>query len=149
MHADVVSGSTAIVNARQEALQSAALWSALAERSGDSALAAPACGGLSDAYGDGQSGVALTLCHRSPKVVGDGARLVALQTAALWSALAERSDDSALAAPACGGFSGAYGMGQSGVALTLCHRSPKSGWMAERVWWRCKPPHYGVRWQNE
>ncbi|MEW6159624.1 MAG: hypothetical protein AB1813_19520, partial [Verrucomicrobiota bacterium] len=62
------------------ALPSAPLWSALAERSGDSALAAPACGGFSGARGDGQRGVALALCHRSPKVVDGGAFV------ALWSA---------------------------------------------------------------
>ncbi|MEW6160291.1 MAG: hypothetical protein AB1813_22890 [Verrucomicrobiota bacterium] len=43
-------------------------------------MATPARGGLCDAHGNGQSGVALTLCHRSPKMLGGGAMV------ALWSA---------------------------------------------------------------
>jgi hypothetical protein len=55
--------ATAVQNERTE---SAALWNAPAERSGDDALASAARVGKSYALGVGQSGVALTLCHRSP-----------------------------------------------------------------------------------
>ncbi|MEW6156583.1 MAG: hypothetical protein AB1813_04085 [Verrucomicrobiota bacterium] len=55
---------------------------------------------MCDAYGNGQSGVALALCHRSPKAVGGGTMGGAAESG-LWSALAERSGNSALAVPAC------------------------------------------------
>ncbi|MEW6156378.1 MAG: hypothetical protein AB1813_03040, partial [Verrucomicrobiota bacterium] len=56
-------------------------------------------------FGVGQSGVALTLCHRTPKK-----RTV---SAALWSAPTERSDDGALAMAMGVGKSRALGVGQT------------------------------------
>jgi hypothetical protein len=46
-------------------------------------------------------------------------------TRAFWTAPAERSGDGALALPVRVDKSSALGVGQSGVALSLCHRTPK------------------------
>ncbi|MEW6159514.1 MAG: hypothetical protein AB1813_18965 [Verrucomicrobiota bacterium] len=128
-------------------LSSAPLWSALAERSGDSALAAPTCDGLVGVYEMAKAVSRWRFATAVQKKLCGGVFGGAVERV-IWSALAERSGDSALAAPACDGLCDAYGIGQSGVALALCHRSPKEA-VQQFDWWRCRARLYGVRWQNE
>ncbi|MEW6159183.1 MAG: hypothetical protein AB1813_17290 [Verrucomicrobiota bacterium] len=86
--------------------------------------------GLSCVYGNGQSGVALSLCRRSPKVVGGGAMAGAAERA-LWSALAECSGDSALAVAARGGCPACMEMAKA-VSRYRFATAVQKWWAAER-----------------
>jgi hypothetical protein len=59
----------------------------------------------------------------------------------LWSAVAKRQRDTALANAQRTGFIHTHCQGQSAVATTFCRRSPKPR--------RRQSAHYGVRWQSD